>query len=162
MDSELRHDIKKRKPKYNIVGKQIHDLHILEEIGHTKGKEIVVKCRCKCGKICKIRKASIIRNQTRSCGCRRVKALKERRMRNSKKPPKKVTGKERAIQTVTCFRIYKGSCIEGKYKKYLTNEIITSRAGGESYKWDKSKLQELSIEELNQLVKEMVAEPEWI
>lgn len=54
--------------KLNLVGKKINHLTVLECVGH-KGKKVLWKCLCDCGKYVYANTNALTGNHTISCGC---------------------------------------------------------------------------------------------
>lgn len=54
----------------NLEGKKIGRLTVLRKTEERYGEHLVIwECRCECGNIIKVNSASLIKKDTRSCGC---------------------------------------------------------------------------------------------
>ena len=60
----------------DLTGKTFGRLTVLKQAGRNKGKQVLWKCRCKCGKERIVVGVDLSRGKTKSCGCfRRNHAL---------------------------------------------------------------------------------------
>lgn len=57
------------KNKENLIGQKFGKLLVLEETEERVNKNIVWKCQCDCGNICKVYTSMLTLNKTKSCGC---------------------------------------------------------------------------------------------
>ena len=74
--------------KKDMKGLTFGKLYVLEDTGERYNREILWKCVCECGNICKVRGGHLRNGQTKSCGCGQLEVLEHYnnlRHKNSKK-----------------------------------------------------------------------------
>lgn len=59
----------------NLIGRQFGRLIVIER-GANIGPHVAYKCQCECGNITTIRSHSLLRDDTKSCGCIRSEKMK--------------------------------------------------------------------------------------
>jgi len=53
----------------DLTGKTFGRLTVIKEAGRSKGKQVLWKCRCRCGKERIVHGVDLSRGRTKSCGC---------------------------------------------------------------------------------------------
>lgn len=137
-----------RKRSYKLINdfiaknKQIGSLILTNEIKYQHNKQKTqyqsfIKCYCKCGKTAWLNFRDIKRQNTTSCGCSRIKAMKN----NKNKKPKysnnyyifspyytdyiKSSAKRRNIEFNLTYRDLNIQLLKQNNKCYYTNELLT-------------------------------------
>lgn len=59
----------------DLTGKKFHSLKVIERCGY-KGKKVLWKCICECGKERTITTSNLVTGNTKSCGCAHIEAAK--------------------------------------------------------------------------------------
>lgn len=70
----------KRKPKtrVEIIGKRFDRLQVIAPCGRDKNGALYIRCQCDCGNQIEVRLRSVLKGDTKSCGCKRIENIENR------------------------------------------------------------------------------------
>ena len=66
------------RPGYTDIGRKFGQLTVLGRAGNDSSGRVLLHCRCDCGNVCNVRGSDLRSGHTKSCGCRRVRAIRFR------------------------------------------------------------------------------------